>query len=402
MKTAHSFAGAARLLCLLLVAFSLPMAGCACLRQLTGTNTVDLTKAEVKKMGVDIRKAQKTICPREDVQMAIFAEAVLEGDKEVKKFETWQGRGHVNKNDKIDFTEFAFQSDQGSFNDQGWFAPKANLLATVGKEYEIKSVYKRRPDKFSFTTTYKPDYLCIKGAGKEGPHGQEGHGGQGGQQGPSGSFGSSTSAGGNGRDGGSGGPGGNGTDGGSGPRVQLYVTMVKTAFYEKLVGARVTGDIDDFVLFPAEQAFALHANGGTGGPGGPGGHGGQGGSGGSGNPGGNGGNGGPGGNGGNGGNGGAGGTIDFVYDARFPELASIVHSDAAGGPAGEPGPAGSGGSGGGQGSGNGQGAQMGAVGQRGADGSGGAPGQKGADGRTTVHAGNVSSHFADLPGVTVL
>ena len=168
----------------------LVLGACGFFKQLAGTNTIDLQKAEVKKMGVDIRKQQKTICPREEVQMAIFADVLLEGDKETKSFETWQGRGSVNKNDKIEFTEFAFQSDQGTVVEDGWFRPNPNLLSTVSKEYAIKTVYKRRPDKFSFTTTYKPDYGCIHDAGKGGSPGGAGQGGrsgEGGGQGPSGS-----------------------------------------------------------------------------------------------------------------------------------------------------------------------------------------------------------------------
>jgi hypothetical protein len=67
--------------------------GCGFFKQLAGSNTLDLEKAEVKSMAVDVRKPQKTICPREDVQMAIFAEIALEGEKQAKQFETWQGRG---------------------------------------------------------------------------------------------------------------------------------------------------------------------------------------------------------------------------------------------------------------------------------------------------------------------
>src|SRR5215471_13390333 len=104
-----------------LVTSTISLGGCGFFKQLAGTNTVDLEKAEVKKMGVDIRKQQKTICPREEVQMAIFADVVLDGDKETKSFETWQGRAGANKNDKIEFTEFAFQSDQGTVAaEDGW------------------------------------------------------------------------------------------------------------------------------------------------------------------------------------------------------------------------------------------------------------------------------------------
>ena len=288
-------------------------------------------------MSVDLRRPQKTICPRESVQMAVFAEVVLEGDKAGKQVETWSGKGSVNKNDKLDFEEFAFKSEQGSFDKAGWFQPNKNLLATAGKEFEIKSVYRRRPDKFSFTTTYKPDYGCIKGGGGSATSGSQGSSGNGGASGKEGASGSSSQSGGAGGDGGMGTQGGNGTDGASGPRVTAYATYVKTAFYDKLVAIAIDGDVQDFLLVPEGQGVILHANGGAGGSGGSGGAGGSGGHGGSGNPGGAGGRGGQGGNGGQAGNGGAGGTIELLFDARFPDLRGQVKMDVSGGPGGAPG-----------------------------------------------------------------
>ena len=121
--------------------------GCHFWNRLWGKDTVDLAKADIKSMSVDIRKERKTICPREPVQMAVFVEAVLDGDKDKKNIETWAGKGSVNKNDKLDFVEFAFQSDLGAFDKEGWFAPNASLLASTDKEFEIKTVYKKQPDK---------------------------------------------------------------------------------------------------------------------------------------------------------------------------------------------------------------------------------------------------------------
>jgi hypothetical protein len=114
-------------------------------RHLAGKDTVTLEKAEVKSMGVDIRRDQQTICPRERVQMAVFADVVFEGEQKVSKLETWQASG--SRNGKLDFGEFAFQSSEGSFDQDGWFSPASNLLATVGSEFQIKTVYRRRPDK---------------------------------------------------------------------------------------------------------------------------------------------------------------------------------------------------------------------------------------------------------------
>ena len=386
-------------------------AGCGMFRRMAGNDTVSLEKAEVKSMAVDLRRPQKTICPRESVQMAVFAEVVLEGDKQGKKVETWAGKGSVNKNDKLDFDEFAFHSDQGSFDKAGWFAPNNNLLATAGKEFEIKSVYRKRPDKFSFTTTYKPDYSCIKGGGGSATSGSSGESGHAGSSGKDGASGSSSQSGGSGGDGGMGSQGGNGTEGSAGPHVTAFATYVKTAFYDKLVAISIEGDVQDFLLVPEGQGVILHANGGAGGSGGSGGSGGTGGHGGGGNPGGQGGRGGVGGNGGNGGMGGNGGAIELMFDSRFSDLRGQVRLDVSGGPGGSAGHGGSAGAGGSGGSGqtppssSGQSAPTAQSGQRGSDGSQGsqgAAGRGGSDGRATAKPGNVKDHFGNRGEITPL
>lgn len=378
---------------------------------MAGNDVISLEKAEVKSMSVDLRRQNKTICPREAVQMAVFAEVVLEGDKEGKQVETWTGHGEANKNDKLDFADFAFHSEQGDFDRDGWFTPKSDVRLTAGKEFAIKSVFRRRPDKFTFTTTYKPDYTCIKGAGGAGSSGHDGPSGSAGAGGQSGKMGSSSSAGGAGGDGGNGTPGGQGTDGTPGPHITAYATMVKTPFYDRLVGIVIEGDAQDFILVPDGQPVTLYAAGGAGGNGGTGGSGGGGGSGGSGNPGGHGGKGGQGGNGGTGGSGGAGGTIDLVFDSRFAELRNQIKIDVAGGAPGSGGSGGSGGSAGSGGSGmtpsgtSGQSpppAQSGPTGAEGPHGSSGTNGRPGPDGRANVKSGDPKPKFSGLGEVTVL
>ena len=389
-----SFIFAASGLALVLVSTS----GCGFFRRLAGNDTVDLKKAQVESMSVDLRRPQKTICPREAVQMAVFAKVTLEGDKQAKDIETWQGKEGANKNDKMEFADFAFHSEQGNFDQNGWFAPNPNLLATATKEFEIKSVFRQRPDKFSFSTTYKPDYTCIKQAGKSGIAGQEGHSGQSGQAGQAGSQGAQGGA------GSPGGQGANGSDGQPGPHLTAYATMVKTPFYDKLIAVRITGDFEDFVLVPEGQVFALRAPGGRGGSGGHGGSGGRGGSGGSApGVGGNGGQGANGGSGGMGANGAAGGSIDLVFDSRFPDLGKMIALEAPGGEAGAPGGAGEGGAGGSGGSGQGQGGKNGAQGPAGAHGAAGSGGRRGPDGRVASKAGSVNDQFSDLgAGVAIL
>lgn len=395
------------LIALVLVASA---SGCGFFRRLAGNDTISLDKAEVKSMAVDLRRQQKTICPREPVQMAVFAEVVLEGDKSAKQVETWAGRD-ANKNDKLDFVDFAFHSEQGKFDRDGWFAPNPNVLATAGKEFEIKSVFKRRPDKFSFTTTYKPDYSCITGAGGSASPGASGSDGSEGAAGKDGASGSTSSAGGAGGDGGSGTGGGAGGDGAPGPHLTAFATVVKTPFYDRLVAITIEGDTQDFLLVPEGQPVTLRANGGAGGVGGHGGAGGRGGRGGGGNPGGPGGKGGQGGAGGNGGNGGPGGTIDLVYDARFADLAGQIRLDVSGGSAGSAGAGGHGGGAGPGGSGmtpsgsSGQSppqAPRGSDGSEGSQGSAGGAGRQGPPGRAAAKPGDVKEKFRDAPEITIL
>jgi len=376
------------------------LGGCGVFKSLRGQNSVDIKDAELKTMKVDIRNEAKTICPREPVQMAVFASLLFKGDKAPKDLETYVGGEKANKNGKLEFTEFAFQSTQGQVDEYGVFTPAADLRATIGSPYEIKTTFRRQPDKFSVDSSYKPDYGCIKSTGTGGAGGEKGSPGSSGMPGRSGSYGGSTQPGGRGTDGQAGGPGGQGGDGRPGPHIQAYATMVKTPFYDKLIAVEITGDVHDFLLAPADRPLVLTAAGGAGGSGGDGGNGGDGANGGAGAPNGDGGNGGPGGVGGNAGRGGAGGTIELVVDAHFSELASLVQLDVRGG---APGGAGSAGSGGRAGEGAMGTGQQGRHGAQGPDGTPGAPGgQAGTPGRASAHAGAVDTHFKDIAGLTIL
>ncbi|MCC6551456.1 MAG: hypothetical protein IT372_00355 [Polyangiaceae bacterium] len=369
---------------------------CSFLKSIVGANTVDLEGADVKSMGVDIRKQQKTICPRERVQMAVFMEAKLKDEEAAKKLETWEGTGiMVNKNDKLDFSEFAFHSDLGGFDDEGFFSPNKDLLASIDKEFELTAAFKKRPDKFTMKTKYKPDYGCISGGGAEGDAGNQGSAGSAGSDGSSGSSGA------DGGDAGSGGPGGDGSDGGAGPKLTVYATMVKTPFYDKLIAVKIDGPASDFLLFPPEASITIRATGGPGGSGGTGGRGGRGGSGGSGAPGGNGGKGGAGGNGGKGGNGGPGGQIELIFDGKFAEIENAIKLDVSGGPGGAAGPAGAGGSGGTGGTGN-NGAPSGKNGADGPGGGAGTAGQDGPKGTASAKSGKAAAKFEGISGVTPL
>jgi hypothetical protein len=383
----------------------LALAGCSFFKSIAGENTISLEEAEVRSMAVDIRRKQKTICPRERVQLAVFAEIVQSGETAVEKVETWEGDPSVNKNGKLAFDEFAFSTTQGQVDEHGWLTPDPNLLKTAGSEFSIRTSFKRRPDKFTFTTTYKPDYGCIRGAGRAGGPGEAGASGSPGGAGASGGTGSSTSPGSSGGDGTDGGAGAAGAPGQPGLRLELFATMVKTAHYEKLVAIAIGGDFSDVLLVPEGQAIRILATGGPGGSGGAGGQGGPGGAGGSGNPGGNGGKGGNGGSGGPGGSGGSGGDVTLVFDDRFGELEKQIGIDVAGGapgPGGAGGSPGSGGSGGSGMSAPGVVASMGSSGSSGGSGAQGPAGTPGAKGRAKVTKGDVRDRFRAFDGIEVL
>jgi hypothetical protein len=387
------------------------LSGCAAFRRLAGTDIVSLEKSDIKSMTVGLRRGTPTICPREPVQMAVSVDATLDGDKGLTRVETWQGRGSVNKNDKLEFSEFAFRSSMGRFDNEGWFLPNPDMVATAGKEFDITTTYRRRPEKFTFPAAYKPDYSCVHSAGRKGPSGSPGRSGDYGNAGTNGRDGSDNAAGGAGGSGGTGGAGMPGSDGVNGPNLAVFATLVRTPFYERLVGLVIQGDIEDFLLVPVGQPLTIQAAGGAGGAGGDGGQGGAGGAGGRGGrggPGGAGGSGGPGGSGGHGGQGGHGGKVDFLYDARFPELREQIRIDVSGGTAGAGGSAGRGGTAGSGGRGGGSATVNAAVpsdGPSGAGGSGGnagAPGRPGRHGKASVMPEEVRDVFANKGVITPL
>jgi hypothetical protein len=394
-----------RLLGLPLVA--LLSTGCPVVARLSGTATVDLSRATLRRMEVSLRKADQTLCPREQTQLAIFMTALMEGAKEPQTFETYVGRGAVNKNDRLDFASFGFEPQLAKVDSEGWIAPIEALPATAGHEISVRVTYNPSPTVYSSVYKWKPDYYCITAAGIAGQDGLPGGPGKEGNPGKVGDGGGVMSSGGDGQDGTLGAVGGEGAPGSVGPKVRAVVTYVKTPFYDKLVGIRLTGGINDFVMVHPGRSFALHANGGKGGPGGPGGKGGAGGNGAAGNPGGHGGNGARGGTGGRGGAGGAGGTIELVYDARFPELAQVLTLDVSGGHGGAGGTGGGGGAGGAGGKGiapqnSPSTAPDGAKGRLADDGAPGAPGMLGGNGTTSVHAGPIGDAFAGLADITVV
>jgi hypothetical protein len=364
-----------------------------------GCGTVNLDRYELLTMRADIRRTTKAICPRESVQMAVFATAEHKRRRNgVRELETWHGSSRgARRGSTMGFDQFEFASKQGTVDGRGFFHPNPDVLLTASSGFRITTAYKADPIKFYLEREYVPDYRCITALGDEGARGRPGEFGGTGASGEKGSDGSSEKAGGEGGEGGAGGLGSDAGDGGPGPSLTVWATMVQTDHYDRLVLVRVSGDLDDVVLVHPDRGLTIRAIGGRGGTGGPGGQGGYGGAGGSGNPGGKGGKGGAGGHGGNGGNGGPGGRIELVYDQRFPELARIVELDVRGGAAGPAGFAGRGGGGGSGGSADGEDASDGAKGADGPEGQRGQPGMPGSAGERLAEPGDLTQVLAALP-----
>ncbi|MBC8068778.1 MAG: hypothetical protein IAG13_10635, partial [Deltaproteobacteria bacterium] len=333
---------------LLALALFTPSTGCGLITLAVNAakkNTVDMDRWQVKKISLGLRE-QDAICPRAPVQIAVFADADHKKRKDKsKKLETWKGdAAGANRIGKMGFEEFEFTLSGGELDPKtGVFVPNPDLLATAVSGFSIAAKYKRDAKVETTKVDYAPSYACITWAGSAGMSGPTGEMGPSGNSGAAGQGGDSSKAGGDGGSGTGGGLAGNGGDGGPGPNIVAYATIVKTPHHDHLVLLQVTGDVTDTLLFDPKQPIVLSAKGGSGGSGGTGGAGGAGGSGGSGYVGGRGGNGGPGGQGGNGANGGAGGSIRLVYDAAYPELATVIALDASGGSAGSAGSPGPGG-----------------------------------------------------------
>jgi hypothetical protein len=364
------------------------LAGCTMYRKMMGEDTVSLEGADVERMEVDIRRAAKTICPREPVQLWIAVDAKLADQKTVSRLETWVGDRSARRNGMLDFGNFTFASGQGTVDEFGWFQPNGDMLATVERGFEIRTALRFRPEQFTESRSYPPDYSCVQTVGGIG---QAGHAGSDGSAGSDGGRGSGWS-------GGWGSSGQSGASGQSGPRLQVSASYVRTRYFDRLMAIRIEGGVRDFVLAPAGQEVLVMARGGPGGPGGAGGRGGNGGDGSEGRPGQEGGRGGQGGDGGDGGDGGAGGFIELIYDNRFPDLARWIKLDPSGGPGGAGGERGAGGSGGSGGKGL-SGARSGKPGRGGSSGDSGDAGRPGSPGTVQIRAGVVTSAFRNLPGI---
>lgn len=383
--------------------FALTLSGCGAVRSIAGINTLHLDQARIESMQIDLADGATTVCPRERVQMHAVVAAQLPKQPAPLLYETWRGSNGTRRNGMLDFRNFAFASEQGQFDELGWYAPDPDVLATVDSGFAIAANLIHPSAHLARTVHYPPSYDCIASIGAPGGtggYGRDGGSGDGGRDGYDSAHGGH---GGYGQSGGDGEPGGNGYDG---PHLRAYATFVATQRYPKLLAVRIEGDLQDFVLAPAGRNFTVVAAGGRGGSGGDGGSGGSGGDGGRGSEdrdrpgyGGDGGDGGDGGFGAPGGVGGDGGQIELIYDRRFPELAGLLGMDVSGGVGGN---GGSGGSGGSSGDGGRGGLGSGHDGRSGNYGGSGPSGPGGRAGFAQMQAGDVAARFRGLPGVKPL
>ncbi len=372
------------------------------MRKLAGIDTIYLTEAEVSAMQVDLGPAQ-TICPRQPVQVRATVVARLPGQAAPAQYRTWSGGTGTRRNGMLDFRNFAFASEQGRFDERGWFLPDPDVLATVERGFAIRAQLLHPRTPFAQTLHWDADYDCIVSVGAPGGPGAGGADGQAGYDGREGRDDVRGHRGGDGAQGGDGAPG---EPGFHGPQLRMYATYVASARHPRLIAVQVEGDVQDFVLAPPERVLTLLAAGGAGGPGGAGGRGGNGGNGGNGRGdaerpgrGGEGGDGGDGGAGGPGGHGGDGGRIELVFDRRFPELQQWLRLEVGGGAPGRGGSAGFAGEEGAGGSGSGGGGGSGRDGRYGVSGPDGLPGRPG---WAQARPGEVAEHFRDLPGLRLL
>jgi len=306
---------------------------------------------------VEVTASEERWCPGQHIDLSLAV--VLDDDS---RLESWgDARDHRGK---IDPASFTLETESGELHGETlWLW--TNVFQGMQSGYTVTASLVADSSKTT-TLTAEPVYDCLHGAGTSGARGADGRDGADGEDVPTISPYRGTQTGSDGAN------GANGGNGGDGPEVVAHVGYISTPFYDKLLVIKaVAGDKVTWYVGPSDKQVTVWADGGRGGDGGDGGDGGKGStvpSGDSGTPG----AGGDGGNGGNGGNGGRGGSLTILYDARHPELATLVVGNTSGGAAGDAGSGGYAGEGGIEGSSN--------YGPKGNDGSRGERGSSGANG----------------------
>ncbi|QCW27638.1 hypothetical protein FE772_20340 [Lysobacter enzymogenes] len=146
-------------------ALALGLGGCGAVRTIAGINTVHLEQARVDSMQIDLASGAATVCPRERVQMHVVVGAQLPSQPAPLLYETWRGSNGTRRNGMLDFRNFAFNSEQGRFDELGWFAPNPDVLATVDSGFAIGANLIHPSAQFARTAHYPPSYDCIAAVG---------------------------------------------------------------------------------------------------------------------------------------------------------------------------------------------------------------------------------------------
>lgn len=280
-----------------------------------------------------------------------------------KRLETWTP--DQERKGKLPLDTLKLSTSYGTIDEEGGLELGQDVLPLLERSIDVTAALADRPeisDSLQLTATFDCGGV-VNVSGEDGGPGNPGFRGGTGAAGHQGA---------------------RGRRGHDGPVVEVALGYLSSKSLGRLVIMRVDEPAEGktvarmLVTARAGKRFVVIARGGAGGRGGRGGRGGPGSpgrSGGSGR-GGNGGDGGHGGRGGNGGNGGDGGRVVIRYDARYPELETMVAvvtvggAGGAAGPGGEAGPGGPGGSGarGGTPGGDGMSGPPGVAGQPGRDG----------------------------------
>ncbi|MBC8067275.1 MAG: hypothetical protein IAG13_02990, partial [Deltaproteobacteria bacterium] len=159
------------------------------------TPTVRMDRWDVQSIAVALRSERAGICPRESVQLAVFAEADHRKRDKHKRLETWAGQrggglGHMG------FEEFSYTLTGGELDPRtGWFTPNPDMLATAATGFGFEVRYKREPDVAPASKRVAPIYDCVSWLGASGPAGAGGSYGAAGAVGNDGTSGSESSAG---------------------------------------------------------------------------------------------------------------------------------------------------------------------------------------------------------------
>ena len=189
-RTSSAFSVVRRALApLALAAATLALSGCSAVRTIAGVNTVALQQARVDAMEVEIGTGARVICPRQPLQMHVAVSAQLPGQAAPATYDTWRGVPGMRRNGKLDFANFAFSSDQGRFDEWGWFEPNPDILATVDSGFTIVTELLHPSAGLSDRRHYDADYSCIVSAGVPGAPGRGGTDGSSGASGGSGGSG---------------------------------------------------------------------------------------------------------------------------------------------------------------------------------------------------------------------